>query len=266
MARRRLHAVLRAADAQRAGLAELSRDRPRPCGRLINSGRARARARQVRIGGGDEPDGALHRRRPHHRSHQLVATPSSPTIRSAARLRLALDLTLRDTQRRPRHARRFHARDVARVRQAGRQPRGLRRPPYTIDDAEATLAEVSRRRRRSRATSSRATSDGHEVADYSRLLARAGFIVRKVNAGRAWLGDSDLRTRQRRHASRQRGGAGHRPIRRRHRSGRRMHVIDGQHDHERVRSSPRRSQAHAAWRHVSDRGRRSRRGRAFQDA
>ena len=36
---------------------------------------------------------------------------------------LALDLSLREPIERPRHARRLHARDVARARQAGRQPR-----------------------------------------------------------------------------------------------------------------------------------------------
>jgi predicted metalloprotease with PDZ domain len=36
---------------------------------------------------------------------------------------------------------------------------------------------------------------GHEVADYARLLARAGFGVRKRNPGRAWLGDIHLESR-----------------------------------------------------------------------
>src|SRR5262249_37825403 len=31
--------------------------------------------------------------------------------------------------------------------------------------------------------------EGHEVADYGRLLARAGFTLRRSHAGRAWLGD-----------------------------------------------------------------------------
>ena len=33
---------------------------------------------------------------------------------------------------------------------------------------------------------------GHDVADYARLLARAGFVVRKRNPGGAWLGDLRL--------------------------------------------------------------------------
>ena len=36
---------------------------------------------------------------------------------------------------------------------------------------------------------------GRDVADYSRLLARAGFSVRKQRAGHAWLGDIHLATR-----------------------------------------------------------------------
>ena len=39
---------------------------------------------------------------------------------------------------------------------------------------------------------------GHDVADYDRLLARAGFIVEKRNPGRAWLGDLQLRIARRR--------------------------------------------------------------------
>jgi predicted metalloprotease with PDZ domain len=60
--------------------------------------------------------------------------------------------------------------------------------PYTIADAQATLAEVS--------GDGAFASDfvaryiqGHEVADYTALLARAGFTVRRSRAGHAWLGD-----------------------------------------------------------------------------
>ena len=35
-------------------------------------------------------------------------------------------------------------------------------------------------------------NQGHDVADYARLLSRAGLSVRKRNAGRAWLGDLRL--------------------------------------------------------------------------
>ena len=66
--------------------------------------------------------------------------------------------------------------------------------PYTIDDAEATLAEVSGDGPFARDFFARYIR-GHEVADYARLLGRAGFTVRKVNAGRAWLGDLRLESR-----------------------------------------------------------------------
>jgi predicted metalloprotease with PDZ domain len=35
---------------------------------------------------------------------------------------------------------------------------------------------------------------GHDIADYTRLLARAGFTVRPRHPGRAWLGDIRLET------------------------------------------------------------------------
>jgi predicted metalloprotease with PDZ domain len=63
--------------------------------------------------------------------------------------------------------------------------------PYTIADAEATLAAVSGDRAFARDFFSRYIQ-GHDVADYARLLARAGLTLRKRNAGRAWLGDLRL--------------------------------------------------------------------------
>jgi predicted metalloprotease with PDZ domain len=68
----------------------------------------------------------------------------------------------------------------------GAEP-GLVAKPYTLADARARLAEVS---------GDRAFADeffdkyveGREVADYPRLLERAGYIMRKRNAGSAWLG------------------------------------------------------------------------------
>jgi len=66
--------------------------------------------------------------------------------------------------------------------------------PYTIDDAEATLAEVSGDGAFARDFFARYIR-GHEVADYPRLLARAGFTVRRRNPGRAWLGDLRLESR-----------------------------------------------------------------------
>ena len=63
--------------------------------------------------------------------------------------------------------------------------------PYTMDDAEARLAEVSGDRAFAHDFFSRHVQ-GHDVADYRTLLAPAGFTVRKRSAGRAWWGDVRL--------------------------------------------------------------------------
>jgi predicted metalloprotease with PDZ domain len=60
--------------------------------------------------------------------------------------------------------------------------------PYTIGDAEATLAGVSGDRAFAHDFFARYIL-GHDVADYARLLARAGFTLRKRDAGHAWMGD-----------------------------------------------------------------------------
>jgi predicted metalloprotease with PDZ domain len=68
----------------------------------------------------------------------------------------------------------------------GEQP-GLVAKPYTLKDARDRLAEVS---------GDRAFADdffdryieGREVADYARLLAKAGYVWRKRAPGSAWLG------------------------------------------------------------------------------
>jgi len=66
--------------------------------------------------------------------------------------------------------------------------------PYTAADAEATLADVSGDKTFARDFFSRYIQ-GHDAADYPRLLARAGLAVRKTHPGRAWLGDVLLVTR-----------------------------------------------------------------------
>jgi predicted metalloprotease with PDZ domain len=63
--------------------------------------------------------------------------------------------------------------------------------PYTISDAEDTLAEVAGDRSFAREFFTRFI-EGHEAADYGRLLGRAGFLVRKRSPGQAWLGDLRL--------------------------------------------------------------------------
>jgi predicted metalloprotease with PDZ domain len=66
--------------------------------------------------------------------------------------------------------------------------------PYTIGDAEETLAAVSGDRAFAHDFFARYIQ-GHDVADYPRLLARAGFTMRKRHPGRAWLGDLRLDSR-----------------------------------------------------------------------
>ena len=104
---------------------------------------------------------------------------------------LALDLALRD-----RSDGRVSLDDFMRAmwRKYGK-PGGSREGyvdhAYTIEDAEATLGEVSGDGGFAREFFGRYIQ-GHDVADYAQLLARAGFTVRRRNAGRAWLGDLQL--------------------------------------------------------------------------
>jgi predicted metalloprotease with PDZ domain len=65
--------------------------------------------------------------------------------------------------------------------------------PYTIRDAEETLAKVSGDRAFAHDFFAKYI-EGREVADYARLLARAGFTLRKQFPGRAWLGDLQLQS------------------------------------------------------------------------
>jgi predicted metalloprotease with PDZ domain len=60
--------------------------------------------------------------------------------------------------------------------------------PYSVSDAEHVLATVSGDAAFARDFFQRYV-EGHDVADYPALLNRAGFVLRKRNAGRAWLGD-----------------------------------------------------------------------------
>ena len=115
-------------------------------------------------------------------------------------LALAMDLSLRD-----RTDGRVALDDFMRAmwRKYG-QPGGGREGyvdrPYTIADAETTLAEVSGDKAFAHDFFSRYIQ-GHDVADYARLLARAGFTVRRANGGHAWLGDVRLDFRTGAHVS-----------------------------------------------------------------
>jgi len=107
---------------------------------------------------------------------------------------LALDLTLRD-----RSDGRLSLDDYMRAMwRAFGKPGGAREGyvdrPYTMADAEETLASVSGDRAFAHDFFARFIR-GHDVADYARLLARAGFAVRKRNPAGAWLGDVRLNAR-----------------------------------------------------------------------
>jgi predicted metalloprotease with PDZ domain len=66
--------------------------------------------------------------------------------------------------------------------------------PYTLADAEARLAEVSGDATFAAEFFSRYIR-GRDLADYSRLLSRAGLTLSKRSAGRAWWGDMRIESR-----------------------------------------------------------------------
>jgi predicted metalloprotease with PDZ domain len=63
--------------------------------------------------------------------------------------------------------------------------------PYTSEDAEQRLAEVTGDPAFARDFFARYVR-GREAADYARLLAQAGLVLRRQNPGRAWWGDAHL--------------------------------------------------------------------------
>jgi predicted metalloprotease with PDZ domain len=104
---------------------------------------------------------------------------------------LALDLSLRDRSN-GKVSLDDYMRAMWRVHgKPGGSEAGLVAKPYTLADARARLAEVS---------GDRAFADeffdkyveGREVADYARLLLRAGFAFRKRSPGAAWIGPPNL--------------------------------------------------------------------------
>ncbi|MCC7417098.1 MAG: M61 family metallopeptidase [Acidobacteria bacterium] len=101
---------------------------------------------------------------------------------------LALDLTLRDRSDSSVSLDDFMQAMWRKYGKPGGARPGYVDHPYTLADAEATLAEVSGDRAFARDFFARYIA-GHEVADYARLLGRAGLVLRKRNPGRAWLGD-----------------------------------------------------------------------------
>jgi predicted metalloprotease with PDZ domain len=108
-----------------------------------------------------------------------------------AALGLGLDLALRD-----RTNNRVTLDDYMRAmwRVHGRPPgtsEGLVGVPYTLGDARDRLAEVSGDRTFADQFFDRFV-EGREAVDYAPLLQRAGLVLRKRHAGRAWLGEVPL--------------------------------------------------------------------------
>jgi predicted metalloprotease with PDZ domain len=107
---------------------------------------------------------------------------------------LALDLTLRDRSD-GKTTLDDYMRAMWRVHgRPGGSRQGYVDRPYTMDDAEARLAEISADAGFARDFFDRYVR-GREAADYGRLLQRAGFVVRKRDAGRAWWGDIQIDAR-----------------------------------------------------------------------
>jgi predicted metalloprotease with PDZ domain len=107
---------------------------------------------------------------------------------------LALDLTLRD-----RTAGRVTLDDFMRAMwRVHGKPGGTREGyvdhPYSIEDAEARLAEASGDRAFARDFFARYVH-GREIADYKRLLLLAGLVLRKDSPAQAWWGDLRLEHR-----------------------------------------------------------------------
>jgi len=108
---------------------------------------------------------------------------------------LALDLTLRD-----RSHGRISLDDYMRAMwrtfgKPGGSREGYVDHPYIAADAEGMLAEVTGDRAFAHEFFSRYI-EGHDVADYGRLLTHAGFSLRKRAPGRGWLGDLQLEMRE----------------------------------------------------------------------
>jgi predicted metalloprotease with PDZ domain len=100
---------------------------------------------------------------------------------------LALDLSLRDRSN-GKISLDDYMRGMWRAhgKPGGPEP-GLVGKPYTLEDAKARLAEVSGDRAFAQEFFAKYI-EGREAADYPRLLARAGYVVRKRNPGAAWAG------------------------------------------------------------------------------
>jgi predicted metalloprotease with PDZ domain len=108
-----------------------------------------------------------------------------------AAIGLALDLSLRDRSNGQTSLDTFMKALWARHGRPGQKEPGLVATPYTMDDLEAVLGEVSGDRAFAQ-TFFAGYIRGHDVADYAALLARAGLTLRKKNPGAASIGSAPL--------------------------------------------------------------------------
>ena len=104
---------------------------------------------------------------------------------------LALDLTLRERPNSQVSLDDFMREMWRRHGKPGGAREGYVDRPYTLTDAESALAAVAGDAVFARDFFARYIQ-GRELADYTRLLAPAGFVVRPVARGRAWLGEVRL--------------------------------------------------------------------------
>jgi predicted metalloprotease with PDZ domain len=105
---------------------------------------------------------------------------------------LALDLSLRDRTSGKATLDRFMRTMWERFGKPGGEP-GYVSKPYTIDDAKAVLASVAGSPEFAQQFFAKYIQ-GHDTADYTALLGRAGLVVRPLNPGAAYAGGLQLQT------------------------------------------------------------------------
>jgi predicted metalloprotease with PDZ domain len=105
---------------------------------------------------------------------------------------LALDLSLRDRTSGKVTLDRFMRTMWERFGRPGGEP-GYVSKPYTIEDVKAALASVAGSPDFAQQFFSRYIQ-GHDVADYTVLLGRAGLVMRPLNPGAAYAGGIQLQT------------------------------------------------------------------------
>jgi predicted metalloprotease with PDZ domain len=104
---------------------------------------------------------------------------------------LGLDLSLRDRSNGKTTGDAFMNALWVQFGRPGQQEPGKVSTPYSVDGLKETLAKVSGDRAFANDFFSKFI-EGRELVDYTRLLARAGFVLRKRNAGRAFAGQVTL--------------------------------------------------------------------------